>query len=68
MTADVTPTSANADAGMGLGVEIRLIPGHCDQTVNLYDWYVCVRGTRVEQIWPSPRGCAVSRFPTQITR
>ena len=53
---------------LGLGDKIRLIPGHCDPTVNLYDWYVCVRGTRVEQIWPSPRGCAVSRFPTQITR
>jgi len=21
-------------------------------TVNLYDWYVCVRGSRVEQLWP----------------
>jgi D-serine deaminase-like pyridoxal phosphate-dependent protein len=50
MTADVTPTSANADAGMGLGDKIRLIPGHCDPTVNLYDWYVCVRGNRVEQV------------------
>jgi D-serine deaminase-like pyridoxal phosphate-dependent protein len=34
----------------GLGDKIRLIPGHCDPTVNLYDWYVCVRGNRVEQI------------------
>ena len=54
MTADVAPTSATTDPGMGLGVEIRLIPGHCDQTVNLYDWYVCVRGNRVEQVWRSP--------------
>ena len=37
---------------LGLGDKIRLIPGHCDPTVNLYDWYVCVRGNRVEQIWP----------------
>jgi 3-hydroxy-D-aspartate aldolase len=37
---------------LGLGDKIRLIPGHCDQTVNLYDWYVCVRGNRVEQLWP----------------
>jgi len=28
------------------------IPGHCDPTVNLYDWYVWVRGNRVERLWP----------------
>jgi D-serine deaminase-like pyridoxal phosphate-dependent protein len=27
-------------------------PGHCDPTVNLYDWIVGVRGTRVECLWP----------------
>ncbi len=27
-------------------------PGHCDPTVNLYDWYVAVRGDRVEAVWP----------------
>jgi D-serine deaminase-like pyridoxal phosphate-dependent protein len=37
---------------LGLGDKIRLIPGHCDPTVNLYDWYVCVRANRVEQLWP----------------
>jgi D-serine deaminase-like pyridoxal phosphate-dependent protein len=37
---------------LGLGDKIRLIPGHCDPTVNLYDWYVCVRNNRVEQVWP----------------
>ena len=35
-----------------LGDKIRLVPGHCDPTVNLYDWYVGVRGERVEAIWP----------------
>src|SRR5690349_13797920 len=35
-----------------IGDKVRLIPGHCDPTVNLYDWYVCVRGNRVEQLWP----------------
>jgi D-serine deaminase-like pyridoxal phosphate-dependent protein len=39
---------------LGLGDKIRLIP--CEPTVNLYDWHVCVRGNRVEQIWPSPPG------------
>jgi D-serine deaminase-like pyridoxal phosphate-dependent protein len=40
-----------------LGQKVRLIPGHCDPTVNLYDWLVCYRGERVEEIWPiSARG------------
>jgi hypothetical protein len=29
---------------LGPGDKIRPIPGHCDPTVNLYDWYVGVRG------------------------
>jgi 3-hydroxy-D-aspartate aldolase len=37
---------------LGLGDKVRLIPGHCDPTVNLYDWYVCIRNNRVEQLWP----------------
>jgi D-serine deaminase-like pyridoxal phosphate-dependent protein len=35
-----------------LGDKVRLVPGHCDPTVNLYDWYVAVRGERVESVWP----------------
>ena len=35
-----------------IGDKIKLVPGHCDPTVNLYDWYVGVRGERVETIWP----------------
>jgi D-serine deaminase-like pyridoxal phosphate-dependent protein len=35
-----------------LGEKLLLVPGHCDPTVNLYDWYVCVRGGRVESLWP----------------
>jgi D-serine deaminase-like pyridoxal phosphate-dependent protein len=37
---------------LALGDKIRLIPGHCDPTVNLYDRYVCIRTNRVEQLWP----------------
>ena len=44
-----------------LGDKIRLIPGHCDPAVNLYDWYVCVRGNRVEQVWPITARGAVYR-------
>ena len=35
-----------------LGSKLRLVPGHCDPTVNLYDWYVCYRDNRVEALWP----------------
>jgi 3-hydroxy-D-aspartate aldolase len=40
-----------------LGEKVLLIPGHCDPTVNLYDWYVGVRGfttpsAHVETLWP----------------
>lgn len=34
------------------GDRVWLIPGHCDPTVNLYDWIVGVRGSRVECLWP----------------
>ena len=32
--------------------ELRLVPGHCDPTVDRYDWYVWVRGSPVECLWP----------------
>ena len=32
--------------------KLKLIPGHCDPTCNLHDWYVGVRNGRVEQLWP----------------
>ncbi len=36
---------------------LALIPGHCDPTVNLHDWYVGVRNDVVEAVWPvSGRG------------
>jgi D-serine deaminase-like pyridoxal phosphate-dependent protein len=39
-------------ARLALGDKLKLIPGHCDPTVNLYDNLVCVRGGKVEAIWP----------------
>ena len=40
-----------------LGAKLRLVPGHCDPTVNLYDHIVAVRDDRVEAIWQvSARG------------
>jgi 3-hydroxy-D-aspartate aldolase len=34
------------------GDKVMLIPGHCDPTVNLHDWYVGIRNGRVEATWP----------------
>lgn len=39
-------------AALSLGDALMLVPGHCDPTVNLYDELVCVRGQRVEALWP----------------
>jgi len=39
--------------------KLRLVPGHCDPTCNVHDWYVGVRAGTVEAIWPvSARGKA----------
>ena len=39
--------------------KVRLVPGHCDPTCNVHDWYVGVRGGKVETVWPvSARGKA----------
>jgi 3-hydroxy-D-aspartate aldolase len=37
---------------LSVGEKVRLVPGHCDPTVNMHDWLVCFRGDRVEEIWP----------------
>ena len=43
--------------GTKLGEKLRIIPGHCDPTVDRFDWYVGVRNGRVECLWPvSARG------------
>ena len=42
----------NGGRGYAIGDKLKLIPGHCDPTVNLYDYYVCVRGGKVEALWP----------------
>ncbi len=39
-------------AALSLGDPLMLVPGHCDPTVNLYDELVCLRGERVEALWP----------------
>ncbi len=42
-----------------VGDKLRLVPGHCDPTANVHDWYVGVRNGKVETVWPvSARGKA----------
>src|SRR5690606_11552229 len=42
-----------------VGEKLRLVPGHCDPTANVHDWYVGVRNGKVEVVWPvSARGKA----------
>jgi len=37
--------------------KLKLVPGHCDPTCNLHDWYIGVRNGKVEVVWPvSARG------------
>ena len=39
--------------------KLNLVPGHCDPTANVHDWYVGVRNGKVECVWPiSARGHA----------
>lgn len=39
--------------------KLKLVPGHCDPTCNVHDWYVGVRNGKVETVWPiTARGLA----------
>jgi D-serine deaminase-like pyridoxal phosphate-dependent protein len=42
----------NPDRKLRIGDKLMLIPGHCDPTVNLFDWYVGIRRNGVETLWP----------------
>jgi len=47
------------DGVLKVNDKLRLVPGHCDPTCNIYDWYVGVRGGKVDLVWPvSARGKA----------
>jgi hypothetical protein len=50
---------------LALGDKLRLIPGHCDQTVNLYDW-VCPRARKPRRAGLADhrlRGCVLTVVP-----
>ncbi|MGJ8571718.1 MAG: 3-hydroxy-D-aspartate aldolase BhcC [Hoeflea sp.] len=64
---DVTYTQCSDEHGeiddpdgvLKINDKIKLVPGHCDPTCNLHDWYVGVRDGIVESLWPvSARGKA----------
>ncbi|KIC46908.1 alanine racemase [Ruegeria sp. ANG-S4] len=47
------------DGVLKVNDKLRLVPGHCDPTCNVHDWYVGVRNGKVEALWPvSARGKA----------
>lgn len=48
----LTPAFNDSNKSLHVGDKVFLVPGHVDPTVNLYDWYVCYRGDRVEAVWP----------------
>ena len=60
--ADITVTGASDEHGnmklganapaLALGSKLKLIPGHCDPTVNLHDCYIGIRNGVVEKILP----------------
>ncbi|WP_299841302.1 3-hydroxy-D-aspartate aldolase BhcC [uncultured Paracoccus sp.] len=49
----------DANGVLKVNDKLRLVPGHCDPTCNVHDWYVGVRNGKVETLWPvSARGKA----------
>ena len=56
-------TSETKSAYFGIGrrktsvAKVILVPGHCDPTCNLHDWYVVKKDDKVIDLWPvSARG------------
>ena len=48
------PTNA-----LKINEKLKLVPGHCDPTCNVHDYYVGIRNGKVEKLWPiSARGKA----------
>jgi len=57
--ADEHGVISDPDGVLKLNDKLKLIPGHCDPTCNVYDWYVGIRNGKVECLWPvTARGMA----------
>jgi len=51
---------SDPDNVLKLNDKLKLVPGHCDPTCNVYDWYVGIRNGTVERMWPvTARGLAL---------
>lgn len=50
---------ADPAGALKINDKLKLVPGHCDPTCNVHDYYVGVRNGKVESLWPvSARGKA----------
>jgi len=50
---------SDPDGVLKVNDKLKLVPGHCDPTCNVHDWYVGVRNGKVEALWPvTARGLA----------
>ena len=50
---------SDPDGVLNVNDKLKLVPGHCDPTCNVHDWYVGVRNGKVECLWPvTARGLA----------
>ena len=48
---------SDPENSLNINDKLFLIPGHCDPTCNLHDWYVVMKNDTVIDIWPvSARG------------
>jgi 3-hydroxy-D-aspartate aldolase len=43
---------SDPNGALKLNDRLLLVPGHCDPTCNLHDWYVGLRNGNVERLWP----------------
>lgn len=50
---------SDPNGALKINEKLKLVPGHCDPTCNVHDYYVGVRNGKVEALWPvSARGKA----------
>lgn len=50
---------ADPNGALKVNQKLKLVPGHCDPTCNVHDYYVGIRNGKVETLWPvSARGKA----------
>ena len=43
---------SDPDGILKINEKLKLVPGHCDPTCNVHDYYVGVRNGKVETLWP----------------